>query len=139
MSVNYKELYDIIDFDKIFKGCYVDPNNKYIINESVKILDDYIDYYIDNEDKKLIKKIVNTYDIFNAIILYQNTYDENFHLDNSNYINTYIPLCYEIIYNIIICNDMFVNVKNKYHKIYNTITTEYYHSITLNYKYLLTF
>jgi hypothetical protein len=112
MYYNHKELYDIIDFDKIFKGCYVDSNNKYIIDESVKILDDYIDYYIDNEDRKLIKKIVETYGIFNAIILYQNIYDENFHLDNSNYINTYIPLCYEIIENIIIYNDMFVNVKN---------------------------
>jgi len=113
MSVNYNELYNIIDFDKIFKGCYVDSNNKYIIDESVKILDDYIDYYIDNEDRKIIKKIVDTYGIFNAIMLYQDTYHENFHLDNSNYINTYIPLCYNIIDNIIIYNDMFVNVKNE--------------------------
>jgi len=113
MSVNYNELYNIIDFDKIFKGCYVDSNNKYIIDESVKILDDYIDYYIDNEDRKLIKKIVDTYGILMPIILYQDTYHENFHLDNSNYINTYIPLCYNIIDNIIIYNDMFVNVKNE--------------------------
>jgi len=113
MYYNHKELYDIIDFDKIFKGCYVDSNNKYIIDESEKLLDDYIDYYIDNQDRKIIKKIVNTYGIFNAIVLYQNTYEQNFHLDNSNYINTYIPLCYEIIEDIIIYNDMFVDVKKE--------------------------
>jgi len=46
-------------------------------------------------------------------VLYQNTYEQNFHLDNSNYINTYIPLCYEIIEDIIIYNDMFVDVKKE--------------------------
>ena len=110
MSIHYKETYELINFEKIFKDCYVDSNNRYIINESEKSLDDYIDNYIENQERHIIKKIVNTYGIFNAIKLYQETYEQDFHLDNTNYINTYIPLCYEIIEDIIIDNDIYINI-----------------------------
>jgi len=112
MSINYKAVNSLINFEKIFKHHYVNSNGKYIIKETDEQLYHIIYDFINIEDKNIIKNIVNTYGIFNAIKLYQNTYCEDFHLNEITYINTYIPLCYEIIEYIINKYDICVHVYN---------------------------
>jgi len=115
MTFSYStEVSNLIDYELIFSN-YDMINDKYTldIHDKDKLYELIYDYVYIKEHKNIIKKIVDTYGMFNAIKLYQDTYDKSFNIEGSvSFINTYSILCIPIVeknlkkYNIYInCND----------------------------------
>jgi len=100
---NMLKVFNLIDYENILADFEIDMNGKYIIDrvdDEDKLIQSIKKYCLVNENEKVIKNIVETYGIFNAIKLYQDNYEESYNIDgDTSYINTYCSLCILIVFN----------------------------------------
>jgi len=105
IDANMLKVFNLIDYENILADFEIDMNGKYIFNrvdyyEDNKLIQSIKKYCMVNENEKVIKNIVETYGIFNAIKLYQDNYKESYNIDgDTSYINTYCSLCILIVFN----------------------------------------
>jgi len=101
IDANMIKVFNLIDFESILVDFEIDINGKYIIDsDDDKLIQSIKKYCMINENEKVIKNIVETYGIFNAIKLYQDNYEESYNIDgDTSYINTYCSLCILIVFN----------------------------------------
>ena len=107
MTFRYStEVSNLIDYELMMSNYEIDGTNKYTVdvgddNKLNHIIYDYV-YII--EHKNIIKKIVDTYGMFNAIKLYLDNNGEEYQIDNEFLImrdeyKTYRKLCIPIVLN----------------------------------------
>jgi len=103
IDANMLKVFNLIDYENILADFEIDMNGKYIIDrvgDEDKLIQSIKKYCMVNENEKVIKNIVETYGIFNAIKLYQDNYEESYNINGDiSYINTYCILCILIVFN----------------------------------------
>ena len=106
MTFRYStEVSNLIDYELMMSNCVM-INGKYTldIHDENKLYDLIYDYVYIKEHKNIIKKIVDTYGMFNAIKLYLDNNGTEYHIDNELLIvrdeyKTYCKLCIPIVLN----------------------------------------
>ena len=107
MTFSYStEVSNLIDYELMMSNYEIDGTNKYTVDvgDDNKLYDLIYDYVYIIEHKNIIKKIVDTYGMFNAIKLYLDNNGEEYQIDNELLImrdecKTYRKLCIPIVLN----------------------------------------
>ena len=85
------EVCNLIDYDMIINEC--DNQNNLIVDKN-NIQQNIIDYCYYNEHKNVIKKIVETFGIYNAIKLYEIIRNKNYNLEKTSFISSFVDGTY---------------------------------------------
>jgi len=107
MTFSYStEVANLIDYELMLSNYEIEGTNKYTVDlgDDNKLYDLIYDYVYIIEHKNIIKKIVYTYGMFNAIKLYLDNNGKEYQIDNELLImrdeyKTYRKLCIPIVLN----------------------------------------
>jgi len=107
MTFSYStEVANLIDYELMLSNYEIEGTNKYTVDlgDDNKLYDLIYDYVYIIEHKNIIKKIVDTYGMFNAIKLYLDNNGKEYKIDNELLImrdeyKTYCKLCIPIVLN----------------------------------------
>jgi hypothetical protein len=107
MTFSYStEVANLIDYELMLSNYEIEGTNKYTVDlgDDNKLYDLIYDYVYIIEHKNIIKKIVDTYGMFNAIKLYLDNNGKEYQIDNELLImrdeyKTYRKLCIPIVLN----------------------------------------
>jgi hypothetical protein len=107
MTFRYStEVSNLIDYELMMSNYEIEGTNKYTVDVGYdnKLYDLIYDYVYIIEHKNIIKKIVYTYGMFNAIKLYLDNNGKEYKIDNELLImrdeyKTYCKLCIPIVLN----------------------------------------
>ena len=92
MTFNHSiEVCNLIDYDMIINEC---ENQNNLIVDKNNIQQNIIDYCYYNEHKNVIKKIVETFGIYNAIKLYEIIRNKNYNLEKTSFISSFVDGTY---------------------------------------------